>query len=209
MSHLCPHGWEGRGCERLVSVAAGNSEGKAMGGNGAGEQSRSLTVHSPCLELPPECTFSVVSLSCGARDSLGSTTHTGAARSCSPCAGDPGVAETLAGTYWHLAMERESFWQGPGLLPGISHETYTIERTLLNKVLAGRRARRLLCLFSPTTPGHHQWEASGFLTEVGAASFPSPSSQSWRGAQGQAEVATEVPGHKQCRSEKRKQRVPK
>lgn len=166
----------------------------------------------PCLELPPECTFSVVSLSCGAGDSWGSTTHTGAQRSCSPSAGDPGVAEPLAGTYWHLARERESFWQGPGLLPGTSHETYTIEGTLLNKVLAGRRARRLLCLFSPTTPGHHQWEASSLHTEVGASLFPSPSwaqAQSWRGAQGQAEAATEDQGHKQCRSEKRKQRVPK
>lgn len=87
------------------------------------------------------------------------------------------MAETLAVMYWHLARERESFWQGPGLLPGTSHETYTIERTLLNKVLAGRRARRLVCLFSPTTPGHHQWEASSLHKEVGAASSPSPGSQ--------------------------------
>lgn len=176
MSHLCPHGWKGKGCGGLMPVAAGNGKGNAMGGSGAGEQ-QSHGQHSPCLQLPPECTFSVVSLTCGAGDSWGSTPYTGAARSCSPSAGDPGVAATLAVMYWHLAREREGFWQGPGLLPGTSHETYTIERTLLNKVLAGRRARHLLCLFSPTTPGHHQWEASSLHTEVGAASSPSPSSQ--------------------------------
>lgn len=178
MSCLCPHGRQGRGCGGLTPVAAGNSEGNVVGGTGAQEQCCSptgSTAHAWSCLL--NALFSVVSLSCGAGDSQGSTTHTGAARSCSPSVEDPGVAGTLAGMYWHLARERESSWQGPGLLPGTSHETYTIEGTLLNKVLAGRRARRLLCLFSPTTPGHHQWEASSLHTEVGAASFPSPGFQ--------------------------------
>lgn len=43
MSSLCPHGQEGRGCGGLSPVAAGNSEGNAVGGNGAREQRRSPT----------------------------------------------------------------------------------------------------------------------------------------------------------------------
>lgn len=165
--------------------------------------------HSPCLELPPKCTFSVVSLSCEARDSRGSTTHTGAARGCSPSAEDPGVAETLAGMYWHLAGEGEGFWPGPGLLQGTSHETYIIERTLLNKVLAGRRARSCYVCSAPLPQGtiSGRSQASTQRWELPHPLLLAPSwaqAQSWERAQGQGKAATEVPGHKQCRSENRK-----
>lgn len=63
---------------RGSSHACGSWEqqGKCRGwqwGRGAALQSHGQ--HSPCLELPPECTFSVVSLFGGAGDSQGST-HT-------------------------------------------------------------------------------------------------------------------------------------
>lgn len=41
MSCLCPHGWEGKGC--WGPVTAGNGEGSAVGGSGAGEQHCSPT----------------------------------------------------------------------------------------------------------------------------------------------------------------------
>lgn len=134
--------------------AARSSEGDAVGVDGAGRQRCALmgsVAHTQ--ELAQKCTFSVVSLSHRAGCSQVLTTHTGTAGSQLPhCGGASGVDGTLAGTFWHCVREWEGFWQGPELLPGTSHKTYIIKRTLFNKVLVGRRAGRLLCLFSFTSP---------------------------------------------------------
>lgn len=47
MSHLCPPGQEGKGCGGLMPVATGNSEGNAVGSNGAREQHCSPTGTMP------------------------------------------------------------------------------------------------------------------------------------------------------------------
>lgn len=120
---------------------------------------------------------------------------------------------TSAGTYWHCIREREGFWQGPGLLPGTSHKTSIIIMTLFNKVLVGRRARRLLCLFSFTSPRvpsagslkPPRWGGSGLvpLPQLPVAGPPPEG-----GERGRAEAATDASagagevrrGSRMCRS---------
>lgn len=131
-----------------------------------------------------------------------------------PLQGASRADETLAGTYWHCIREREVFWQGLGLLPRTSHKTYIIKKTLFNKVLVGRRGRRLLCPFSFTSPRapsagslKHptlRWELTHPLSPA-PSSWPLSRARPWGGDRGQAEAATVTPGQRRaevsmCRS---------
>lgn len=164
---------------------AGSSEGDATGGEGAGGQRCAPaggTAHA--RELPQKCTFSVVSPSHGAGCSRVLTGARHPHRHCRepalPLRGASRADGTLGGTYWHCVREQEGFWQGLGLLPGASRKTYIIKRTLFNKVLVGRRARRLLSVQLHFPQGTISGKPQAPHTEVGADSPPFPGPQ-WLG----------------------------